>query len=307
MGKILLHQVSKLVNSKPQLSLPATKLFLARQYRQNRAFVIMLIVVGLLLGSAYSSPLLRAYPVSLSNDVQAILVKNETRTYLDLLPEFLTTKLFVDPSGSRDPYKKQSILNAYGASLRVMGINTKEGLLIVESEKYDKGKIFPISLLNSYIPQASSETLPPVSPDLLAEENPETYLYLNNTRYPKIKVPSILTLTHGNSDTLALTLYFLEEMLHGNWNNSSKIKITGALSNPWDYSKITRIGSAEEKAAINLNQAIFILPRGNKEDLKNPPAPTFYVSDLKELLTNICSLPDKGTLCSHPSILSYIK
>lgn len=307
MGKILLSQVSKLTNYKAILTPSRAKILLLNQYRENRSFVIMLTVLALLLGSAYSSPLLRAYPVSLSDDVQAILVKNETRTYLDLLPELLTTKLFIDPSGTRDPYKKQSILNAYGASLRVMGINTKEGLLIVESEKYDKGKIFPLSLMDSYLPQASSETLPPSSPDLSAEENKETYLYLNNTRYPEIKVPSILTLSHGNSDTLALTLYFLEELLDGNWNNSSKIKITGALSNPWDYSKITRIGLAEEKSAIDLTQAIFILPRGNKADLENPPTPTFYVSDLKELLTKICGLPDKGTLCSHPSILSYIK
>jgi len=297
-------------NSKAKLAivkslLPALNSFVKR----NKALALSLSLVTLLVLTAYSSPLLRVYSVPLSDDIQAILVKHETRTFLDILPEYVTSKLYLKPSISRDPYQKQAILNAYGASLRVMGIKTEPGLLIAKSEKYQKGNILPFSILYSKLPQSSKELIPPSSKSgkLQEEEPAEEYIYLNNTTYPNISIPSILTLAQGNSDTLALTLYFLERELKGNWNNSYTIKITGALDSPADYSKVTRIGSAKEKSTIDLEEAFLILPLGNKEDLKTNPVKSFYISDLKELITKLCTLPGKGTLCSNPKILEYIK
>lgn len=282
-----------------------------------KAFVVVFGCLGLLLVSSYSYPLLDAYPVTLSSDISAILVKTSTRTVLDVLPEYASSKVKVDPSVSPNLLQKQAMLNAYGAALNMLNIKTTPGLLVLESEIYDKGTIinYPLKKGTSFLKAKLKVNNSPIenssiSKVVFEEEIPvEQYIYLNNTTYPTIPVPSILALANGNSDTLALTLYFLEEITGGNWNNEYQIKLTGALSNPMDNSSITPIGSVDKKAAINLDNSILLIPRANKKELaaheiqKN----TYFVSDLYDVVNILCSLPHKGTLCNNHQILRYLK
>ena len=92
-----------------------------------KAFAVVFSCLGLLLVSSYSFPLLDAYPVTLSSDISAILVKTSTRTVLDVIPEFTASKVKVDPSISPNLHQKQAMLNGYGAALNMLNIKTTPG------------------------------------------------------------------------------------------------------------------------------------------------------------------------------------
>ena len=286
--------MSKLSLSKASLQAHIKK-HLTLQFKNYKAFLITILTLTLILVTAYANPIIVAYPVKLSSDLSAILVKQETRTYLDYLPEYLTTYLKVPANLSKDPYQKQAMLNSYGAALNIMGIKTHPGVLLLKSTT------LPINQVLTQNPnfQAASSKESSLA-------NPDKYLYLNNTSYPLISVPALLTLSGGNSDTVALTLYFLEVLLEGNWSKKHNLKITGALNDSNDLSHITRIGSLEQKTKINLQASLLIAPLANKNDNITLPPNTLLTSNLKELISNLCSRPDHGTICSKRIITKYL-
>ena len=269
-------------------------------FRDNKSLSITLGIILLVVGVAYSAPLKVAYTVSLSKDINGILVKNETRTFLDTIPEFIASKIKVPASLTGEVYQKQAMLNSYGAALRITGAKTEEGVIFLESDRFGKGKIMSTQELIS-----SPKPIYYLA-DNTKSSSEESYLYLNNLDYPKEMVPSILTMAHGNSSTVALTLYFLEKMLGGEWSTKRKFDITGALGDESGFGNITRIGSAEDKAKINLEDSLLIMPVGNKNNIANPPANTYYPYNLKELIAHICKLKDRGSLCLNPKIVKYI-
>lgn len=254
------------------------------------AILFTILLIGVLFAVVSALPLKKAYPVKLSSDISAILVKSGPRTLADVVPESLMSKTLVDPEWAKNPLQKQAVLNAYGAALTLLGEKTKQGYIITKSEIEgdEVGKVLTASKLEY--------------------QDGREVVWVNNTKFPDIEVPSILAGAQGNSDTVALALYFVEVMTGEVWSNKYHFKITGAMSDPMDRDLVTSIGSANDKAKIEVGEDEFLyMPLSNRYELESPRQKIRFMTSLSSIIGEICSLPERGALCSNKKIVPIIE
>lgn len=250
-----------------------------------RAVIFTILLIGVLYAVISALPLKKAYPVRLSDDISAILVKSGPRTIVDVIPESVMSGAPANPEWAKNPLQKQAILNAYGVALKTLGEKTRRGYIVTKNEKdvSEVGRILTAPVEGS--------------------NKGREIVWVNNITFPEIEIPSILVSANGNSDTLALALYFLEELTGKEWNRKFHFKITGALSDSLDDNLVTSIGEAENKSLIKLEKnEILFMPLGNRYDLKERREGIRFIGSFSGLISEICSLPYKGELCSDTRI-----
>jgi hypothetical protein len=307
-------------------------------YRLNLlAAVLFGLSMGLILGIPIPSH--TGYVTSLSNGMGVVLVRPHPPTALTIaFDQVVSYASSASIPNNADQYA--TTLNSYGTALEILNKKTTPGVMIMRI----RGEELPASygikvgdILKLTQAQVKEIAKDPLSrqrnlekllsnTELLHKDGTISKISLPKEYYKNLVLQDISTIylpkeydinenvlqAKGNSDGLALTIYFLDSMTEGELMPEYKVAATGAIVSGSVSTKeshpVIAIGMLDVKhAAVEREKyKVFFIPRANEDEIKvKGKSKVIVVENVESAIKSLCKMTqEQDEVCKRDNILN---